>query len=47
MELVFDDWLGEDDVGLRIFYCLGIVLAIMTIWKWPLSQTILNGYTLR
>jgi len=47
MEVVFDDQLGEDHVGLRILYCLGIVLVIMMIWKWPLSQTIFNGYSLQ
>ena len=44
-EVVLDDRLGEDHVGLCILYCPMIVLAMMTIWKWPLAQTILDGYT--
>jgi hypothetical protein len=43
-EVVLDDWLGEDHVGLYIFYCLSIMSTMMTIWKWPLTWTILNGY---
>jgi hypothetical protein len=42
-EIVFDDWLGEDHVGLNIFHCLSNVVTTMTIWKWSLSQTILDG----
>jgi hypothetical protein len=33
MKVVFDDRIGEDHVGLCIFYCFGIVSTIMTIWK--------------
>jgi hypothetical protein len=47
MEVVLDDWFGEDHVGLCIMYCLGIVSMVMTIWKWPLSWTILDGYFLQ
>jgi hypothetical protein len=45
-ETVLDDRLGEDHVGLCILYCLTIVSTMMTIWKWLLVQTILDGYPL-
>jgi hypothetical protein len=43
-EAVLDDRLGEDHVGLCILYCPAIVSIVMTIWKWPLAQKILDGY---
>ncbi len=46
-EAVLDNQLGEDHVGLNILYCPNNVLVIMIIWKWPLSQTILDGFILR
>jgi hypothetical protein len=46
-EVVFDNKLGEDHVGVSILYCPNNVSAIMTIWKWPLVQTIVDGYSLR
>jgi hypothetical protein len=46
-ETVLDDWFGEDHVGLSILYCHTIVLAMTTIWKWLLVQTILDGYPLK
>jgi hypothetical protein len=43
-ETILDDQLVEDHVELCILYYSIIVLTMMTIWKWPLVQTILNGY---
>jgi len=43
-EIVFNDWLGEDHVGLYILYCPMIMSIVMSFWKWSLSQTILDGY---
>jgi hypothetical protein len=43
-KVVFDDQFGEDHVGLNILYCLNNVSVVMIIWKWSLSQTILDGY---
>jgi hypothetical protein len=42
----FDNWLAEDHVGHCILYCPTTVLALMTIWKWLLSQMIIDGYPL-
>jgi len=42
-EIVLDNHLGED----HVLYCLENVLIVMTIWKWSLTQTILDGYPLR
>jgi hypothetical protein len=36
-EVVLDDRLGEDHVGLCILYCLTTMSTVMTIWKWPLA----------
>ncbi len=46
-EAIIDDRFGEDHVGLCILYYLATILVVMTIWKWPLAQTILNGYSLK
>jgi hypothetical protein len=35
-EVVLDNQLGEDHVGLSILYCSNNVSTIMIIWKWPL-----------
>jgi hypothetical protein len=45
-EAILDDRLKEDHVGFHILYCPSTVLAMMTIWKWPLVQTIYDGYPL-
>jgi hypothetical protein len=34
-------------LGLNILHCPSNVVAVMTIWKWSLSQTILDGHSLR
>ncbi len=36
-EVILDNQLGEDHVGINILYYLINVSTIMTIWKWPLS----------
>ncbi len=46
-EAVLDNKLGEDHVGVSILYCLNNVLEVMTTWKWPLAQTIMDGYSLK
>ncbi len=46
-EEIFDDQLGEDHVGLCILYFPAIMSVVMTIWKWLLVQTILDGYPLK
>jgi len=35
-EVVLDNWLDEDYVGMSILYCLNNISAVMTICKWPL-----------
>jgi hypothetical protein len=32
---------------MSILYFLNNVSTVMTIWKWPLAQTIVDGYSLR
>jgi hypothetical protein len=44
-EVVLNDWFKEDHVGLCILYCPMTMLVVMIIWKWPLAQIILDGYT--
>jgi hypothetical protein len=46
-EVIFDNQLGEDHVGVSILYCLTNVSTIMTIWKLPLVQKIVDGYSLK
>ncbi len=46
-ETIVDNLLGEDHVKMSILYCLNNILAVMTIWKWPLAQTIVDGYSLK
>jgi hypothetical protein len=36
-ETILDDIFGHDHVDLTIFYYLGNIFTIMTIWKWPLD----------
>ncbi len=47
MDAILDDQLREDHVGLCILCCPNIVSTVMTIWRWPLARTILDGYSLR
>lgn len=44
---ILDNKLGEDHLGVSILYCPNNVLKVMTTWKWPLTQTIMDGYSLR
>ncbi len=46
-EAILHNQLGEDRVGLNILYFLSNVSIMMIIRKWPLFQTILDGFTLR
>jgi hypothetical protein len=44
-KVVFDIQLGEDHVRVSILYCPNNILMVVTIWKWPLAQTIMDGYS--
>jgi hypothetical protein len=46
-EVIFDDQLGEDHVGLCILYCPRTMSIVTPIWKWSFDQTILDKYRLR
>ncbi len=46
-EAIRDNQLGEDHVRMNKLYCLNNVSIVMTIWKWSLVQTIVDGYSLR
>jgi hypothetical protein len=46
-EAVLDNQFGEDHVGVSILYCPNNISVVMTIWKWLLAQTIVDGYSLR
>ncbi len=46
-EAILDNILGHDHVGLTILYCLRDILAVLTIWKWSLAQTIMEGFLLK
>lgn len=46
-DAIIDNQFGEYHVGLCILYFLNNISAIMTIWKWSLLQTILDGYPLK
>jgi hypothetical protein len=45
-EVALDNKLGEDHVGVSILYCLNNISVVMTIWKWPLAQIIVDGHSL-
>ncbi len=42
---IFNNQLGENHVGVNLLYCPSNVLVVMTICKWSLAQTILDGYS--
>jgi hypothetical protein len=44
-EAIFGDWFGENHVCI-LFYP-ATVSTMMIIWKWPLAQMILDGYSLK
>ncbi len=46
-EAIFDNQFGEDHVEVSILYCSNNILVVMTIWKWSLAQTIVDGYSFR
>ncbi len=46
-EIIIDNQLGEDHIKMNILYRSNNISAIMTIWKWLLAQTIVDGYSLR
>ncbi len=45
-KLILDNNLGEIDVGVTILSCANDRSQIMSIWRWPLSQTIIDGHCL-
>jgi hypothetical protein len=46
-DAILDNQFGEDHAGLCILYFLNNISITMTIWKWSLLQTILDGYSLK
>jgi hypothetical protein len=42
-EAIMDDILENDHVNLTIFYYIGDISAVMTIWKWLVAQTTMEG----
>jgi hypothetical protein len=38
---------GHDHVGLTILYYPRDILAVMTIWKWSLTHTTMEGFSLK
>jgi hypothetical protein len=45
-EAILDNQLGENHVEVNILYCPNDI-AIKTIRKWPLAQTIMDRYSLK
>jgi hypothetical protein len=45
-EPILDNNPNEIDVGVIILSCANDRSQIMSIWRWPLSQTILDGHCL-
>jgi hypothetical protein len=45
-EAILDNQLNEDHVKVSILYCPNNVSAVITIWKWSLAQTIVDGYSI-
>ncbi len=45
-EVVLDNILGHDHVNLTILYYPKDISMVMTIWKWPLAQIIMEGFSL-
>jgi hypothetical protein len=46
-EAILDNILGQDHVGLTIFYYPRDLSMIMTIWKWSLAYTTMEGFLLK
>ncbi len=46
-EAIMDNILTHDHVNLTIFYCLGDISVVRTIWKQLLVQTIMEGFSLK
>jgi hypothetical protein len=42
-----DDILGQDHVDLTIYYYTRNISMVMTIWKWSLAYTIVEGFLLK
>ncbi len=45
-EVILGNILSETHIGLAILYCPKNIYVVMTIWKWLIIQTILNGTSL-
>jgi hypothetical protein len=46
-EAILDNIFRHDHVDLTILYCLKVILAVLTIWKWPLVRIIMEGFLLK
>jgi len=46
-EAILDNIIGQDHVGLTIFYYPRDLSMIMTIWKWSLAYTTMEGFLLK
>jgi hypothetical protein len=46
-EVILDDILGDGHVSLTILNYPRNVSIVMTIWKWPLTQTTMEGFLLK
>ncbi len=44
-EAILDNIFGHDHVDLTILCCPRDISMVMTIWKWPLAQTIMKGFS--
>ncbi len=44
---IMDDILGQDHVDLTIYYYTRNISMVMTIWKWSLAYTIVEGFLLK
>jgi len=46
-EVILENILGDDHVGLTILYCPRNISMVITIWKWSLVQTTVEGFSLK
>jgi len=46
-EVILDDILGDGHVSLTILNYARNVSIVMTIWKWPFTQTTMEGFLLK
>jgi hypothetical protein len=46
-EVILDNILRHDHVNLTILYCPRDISTVITIWKWLLAKTIMEGFLLK